>query len=161
MQNGRQYNMPPHDCSERKGFYKYCLQILPIVTYSLYSLLLFYHHYHRVGAAIYRWLTDAMGKSYQPYVFYNSENNMNQSNEQSGKSNPATEWQTQQLIDLQMSMAHLELTVERLDEVIARQDRDIQTLQRQLQLIYKQVENQDSEAGIAPFDVLADKPPHY
>ena len=66
-----------------------------------------------------------------------------------------------QLIDLQTNFSHLEMTVERLDEVIARQDRDLQTLQRQLQLIYKQVENQDTDSGIAPFDVMADRPPHY
>ena len=86
---------------------------------------------------------------------------MNQSNTQNDASTVPNEWQTQQVIDLQMSMAHLELTVERLDAVIARQDKDIQTLQRQLQLIYKQVESQDTEGGIAPFDVMADKPPHY
>lgn len=67
----------------------------------------------------------------------------------------------EQMVELQMSMAHLELTVERLDEVITRQDRDIQMLQRQLQLIYNQVESQGAEEGIAPFDIVADKPPHY
>ena len=66
-----------------------------------------------------------------------------------------------QVIELQMNMSHLELTVERLDEVVARQDKHIQTLQRQLQLIYKQVESQDTEGGVAPFDVMADRPPHY
>ncbi|MGP9543579.1 SlyX family protein [Psychrobacter sp. AOP7-B1-25] len=66
-----------------------------------------------------------------------------------------------QVIDLQMSLAHLEVTVERLDDVITRQDRDIHTLQRQLKLIYKQIEGQDTESGIAPFDVMADRPPHY
>lgn len=66
-----------------------------------------------------------------------------------------------QVIELQMNMAHLEMTVERLDEVITRQDKDIQTLQRQLQLIYKQVESQEREEGVAPFDILADRPPHY
>ncbi len=66
-----------------------------------------------------------------------------------------------QMIDLQMSMAHLEQTVERLDQVITRQDRDVQILQRQLQLIYNQVESQSGEEGIAPFDVMTDKPPHY
>ena len=66
-----------------------------------------------------------------------------------------------QVIDLQMSLAHLEVTVERLDDVITRQDRDIHTLQRQLQLIYKQIEGQETESGIAPFDVMADRPPHY
>ena len=66
-----------------------------------------------------------------------------------------------QLVELQMNMSHLELTVERLDEVITRQDKHIQILQRQLQFIYKQVESQDSDSGIAPFDVMADRPPHY
>ena len=66
-----------------------------------------------------------------------------------------------QMIDLQTSMAHLEQTVERLDQVITRQDRDIQTLQRQLQLIYSQVESQSGEEGVAPFDLMADRPPHY
>ena len=86
---------------------------------------------------------------------------MNQPND---KDNASTTIQTDlhtQVIDLQMNLSHLEITVDRLDEVIARQDRDIQTLQRQLQLIYKQVESQDTESGIAPFDVMADRPPHY
>ena len=67
----------------------------------------------------------------------------------------------QHVINLQMTVSHLELTVERLDSVITRQDRDIQTLQRQLQLIYKQIEGQSDEGGVAPFDINADKPPHY
>ena len=66
-----------------------------------------------------------------------------------------------QVTELQTNRAHLEVTVERLDEVITRQDRDIQTLQRQVQFIYKQVESQDGEGGVAPFDVVSDRPPHY
>ena len=66
-----------------------------------------------------------------------------------------------QMIELQMNMAHLELTVERLDEVITQQDKHIRNLQRQLQLVYKQVESQNADEGIAPFDVIADRPPHY
>lgn len=85
---------------------------------------------------------------------------MNQSNDKDNELS-AKESLQDQVIDLQMNLAHLEMTVERLDEVIARQDKDIQTLQRQLQLIYKQIENQDPENGIAPFDVMADRPPHY
>ena len=84
-----------------------------------------------------------------------------QDNAQNGDSAIQADLQTQQIIDLQMSMAHLEMIVERLDSVIARQDKDLQTLQRQLQLIYKQVDSQDTEVGIAPFDVMADRPPHY
>ncbi|MGP5064523.1 SlyX family protein [Psychrobacter celer] len=66
-----------------------------------------------------------------------------------------------QVIDLQTSLAHLEVTVERLNDVITRQDKDIHTLQRQLQLIYKQIDSQSTEVGVAPFDVMADRPPHY
>lgn len=66
-----------------------------------------------------------------------------------------------QMIDLQMNMAHLELTVERLNQVVIQQDKHIRDLQRQLQLVYKQVEGQSGEQGIAPFDVMADRPPHY
>ena len=85
---------------------------------------------------------------------------MNPSNLQTG--NLATQADLQsQVVELQMNMSHLELTVERLDEVITRQDKHIQTLQRQLQFIYKQVESQDGEGGVAPFDVMADRPPHY
>ncbi len=67
----------------------------------------------------------------------------------------------EQMIELQMNMAHLELTVERLDQVITQQDKHIRDLQRQLQLVYKQVEGQSNDEGIAPFDVVADRPPHY
>ena len=68
---------------------------------------------------------------------------------------------TEQVIELQMTMAHLELTVERLDQVITQQDKHLRDLQRQLQLVYKQVEGQSGEEGIAPFDDIADRPPHY
>ena len=67
----------------------------------------------------------------------------------------------QQVINLQMTVSHLELTIERLDSVITRQDKDLQTLQRQLQLIYQQIQGHSEEGGVAPFDVNADKPPHY
>ncbi len=67
----------------------------------------------------------------------------------------------EQMTELQMSMAHLERTVEQLDAVVTRQDQHIQTLQRQLQLMNKQLQNQSTDEGIAPFDVMADKPPHY
>ena len=67
----------------------------------------------------------------------------------------------QHVIDLQMTVSHLELTIERLDSVITRQDKDLQILQRQLQLIYQQIQGHSEEGGVAPFDVNADKPPHY
>ena len=133
--------------------------------YDFCSRLLFYKEHRRLIATLYRSSSHFINESYQSYVYDNSEKNMNQFNSQDKAQNEAlamhVDLQTQQVIDLQMSMAHLEMTVERLDEVIARQDKDIQTLQRQLQLIYKQVESQDPEGGIAPFDVMAERPPHY
>jgi SlyX protein len=66
----------------------------------------------------------------------------------------------QQVTDLQITVAHLEDTLERLDKVIAVQDKQMQDMQRQLQLVYGRIDNK-SEEGVAPFDVMADKPPHY
>ncbi len=68
---------------------------------------------------------------------------------------------SEQMVEIQMSMAHLEMTVERLDHVVTQQDKHIRNLQRQLQLVYKQIEGQSADEGIAPFDVMADRPPHY
>lgn len=65
-----------------------------------------------------------------------------------------------QLIDLQIKISHLENTVDSLNDVIATQDRELKDLQDQLKLIYKFLENRDDD-GIAPFDLLADRPPHY
>lgn len=65
-----------------------------------------------------------------------------------------------QLIDLQIKISYLENTVDSLNDVIATQDRTLKDLQDQLKLIYKFLENQDDD-GIAPFDLLADRPPHY
>lgn len=67
----------------------------------------------------------------------------------------------EQMIEIQTTMAHLELIVERLDQVVTQQDKHIRDLQRQLQLVYRQVEGQSGEEGIAPFDIAADRPPHY
>lgn len=67
----------------------------------------------------------------------------------------------QQVTELQITVAYLEDAIERLDKVIATQDRDLQNMQRQLQLLYAQIEGKNNTQGIAPFDVMADKPPHY
>jgi SlyX protein len=114
-----------------------------------------------------------MKTSNHHYFIINTEKTMNTSKDQvksdrkpqdhkptDNASLAPTELQVQ-MIELQMNMAHLELTVDRLDEVITQQDKHIRDLQRQLQLVYKQVENQTENDGIAPFDVMADRPPHY
>lgn len=66
-----------------------------------------------------------------------------------------------QLVELQMNVAHLELTVEQLNLVITKQDHQLRTLQRQLQLLYQQIEGAQEDSGIAPFNLIDDKPPHY
>lgn len=63
------------------------------------------------------------------------------------------------IINLQIKIAHLEHTLEALDRVIAHQDQIIKDLQDQLKLIYRQLQNKDDD--IMPFDLLADRPPHY
>ncbi len=67
---------------------------------------------------------------------------------------------SQQLVDLQMSIAHLEITVDELNAVIANQDKEIQDMKRQIQLMYKHIDA-NTDDGIAPFDLMADRPPHY
>ncbi|MDO5651481.1 MAG: SlyX family protein [Moraxella sp.] len=67
---------------------------------------------------------------------------------------------SQALIDLQIKIAYLENTVDTLNDVIAKQDRRLHDLQDQLKLIYARLE-QDRDDGIAPFDLMADRPPHY
>ena len=66
----------------------------------------------------------------------------------------------QQLTDIQITVAYLEDTIERLDSVVAAQDKQIQDIQRQLKLLYGQLTHKE-EATIAPFDIVADRPPHY
>ncbi|WFF39637.1 SlyX family protein [Moraxella nasibovis] len=67
-----------------------------------------------------------------------------------------------QLIDLQIKIAYLDNTVDDLNAVITSQTLQIKDLQDQLKLIYRYLQNQHgNDDGIAPFDLLADKPPHY
>ena len=66
----------------------------------------------------------------------------------------------QQMTALQITVTYLEDTIERLDAVVATQDKQMQDMQRQLKLLYGQL-TQKGEQTIAPFDVLADRPPHY
>lgn len=69
---------------------------------------------------------------------------------------------TDELIDLQIKIAYLENTVDDLNAVVTDQTLHIKDLQDQLKLIYRYLENQHgNDDGIAPFDLLADKPPHY
>lgn len=64
------------------------------------------------------------------------------------------------ITDLQIKISYLENTVDKLNDVIAQQDKALKDLQDQLKLLYKFLESRDDD-GIAPFDLLADRPPHY
>ena len=63
--------------------------------------------------------------------------------------------------DLQVRIAFLDELVEQLNVQIALQDRELADLKKQMQLLYQRVEASDPSDGIAPFDVISDKPPHY
>ena len=65
------------------------------------------------------------------------------------------------LIDLQTRISFLEDTCDELSKIIARQDRYLRDLQDQLKLMYQHIQANQGYAGIAAFDLLADRPPHY
>ncbi len=51
--------------------------------------------------------------------------------------------------------------VEQLNQQLAIQTQEIADLKKQMQLLYLRVESSDLSEGIAPFDPLTNKPPHY
>ncbi|MPW43489.1 SlyX family protein [Acinetobacter guerrae] len=63
--------------------------------------------------------------------------------------------------DLQVRIAFLDDLVEQLNIQLALQSREIIDLKKQMQLLYQRVEATDLSDGIAPFDPLSNKPPHY
>ncbi len=64
------------------------------------------------------------------------------------------------LIHLEETIAYLENTIDTLNQVVTEQTGQISDLQRQMQLMYNYLHN-NRDDGIAPFDLMADKPPHY
>lgn len=67
----------------------------------------------------------------------------------------------QRMIDLETNMAFLDDTIETLNQVIAKQDAMLLEQQRMLKKLYDRLENKQLDSDIAPFDIMADKPPHY
>ena len=63
--------------------------------------------------------------------------------------------------DLQVRIAFLDDLVDQLNDQIAKQNQEIANLQKQMQLLYHRVEASDLQEGIAQFDPILDKPPHY
>ena len=63
--------------------------------------------------------------------------------------------------DLQVRIAFLDDLVEQLNQQLAIQTQEIAVLKKQMQLLYQRVESSDLSEGIAPFDPMSNKPPHY
>ena len=63
--------------------------------------------------------------------------------------------------DLQVRIAFLDDLVEQLNQQLTIQTREIADLKKQMQLLYQRVEASDLSEGIAPFDPMSNKPPHY
>ena len=63
--------------------------------------------------------------------------------------------------DLQVRIAFLDDLVEQLNQQVTRQNLEIIELQKQMKLLYQRVESADLSEGIAEFDPIVDRPPHY
>ena len=63
--------------------------------------------------------------------------------------------------DLQVRITFLDDLVEQLNEQVTRQHIEIEDLKKQMRLLYQRVESADLSEGIAAFDPLTNRPPHY
>ncbi|MBL8321947.1 MAG: SlyX family protein [Acinetobacter sp.] len=63
--------------------------------------------------------------------------------------------------DLQVRIAFLDELVEQLNDQVALQNAEITDLKKQMQLLYRRVDASDLSEGIAEFDPLTNRPPHY
>ena len=63
--------------------------------------------------------------------------------------------------DLQVRIAFLDDLVEQLNEQLVIQGLEIADLKKQMQFLYQRVESSDLSEGIAAFDPMTNRPPHY
>ena len=63
--------------------------------------------------------------------------------------------------DLQVRITFLDHLVEQLNEQVSLQHAEIDDLKKQMQFLYQRIESADLSDGIANFDPMADRPPHY
>ncbi len=63
--------------------------------------------------------------------------------------------------DLQVRIAFLDDLVEQLNDQVAQQSLEIADLKKQMQMLYQRVESSDLSEGIATFDPMTNRPPHY
>lgn len=87
---------------------------------------------------------------------------MTTSQQNTSVSQTVSQEQLLQLIeDLQMRITFLDDVIEQLNQQISKQDQELIDLNRKLKLLYQRIESADLSEGIAPFDPLLNKPPHY
>ncbi|MBJ9948195.1 SlyX family protein [Acinetobacter bereziniae] len=63
--------------------------------------------------------------------------------------------------DLQVRIAFLDDLVEQLNDQVVQQSLEVADLKKQMQLLYQRVESADLSEGIAAFDPMTNRPPHY
>lgn len=63
--------------------------------------------------------------------------------------------------DLQVRITFLDDLVEQLNQQVTHQNAEITDLKRQMQFLYQRMESSDLSDGIATFDPLTNRPPHY
>ena len=63
--------------------------------------------------------------------------------------------------DLQVRIAFLDDLVEQLNDQVTQQSLALADLKKQMQLLYQRVESSDLSEGIATFDPMTNRPPHY
>lgn len=63
--------------------------------------------------------------------------------------------------DLQVRIAFLDDLVDQLNDQVARQALEVADLKTQMQLLYRRIESADLSEGIAAFDPMTNRPPHY
>ncbi|MGE8561095.1 MAG: SlyX family protein [Acinetobacter sp.] len=63
--------------------------------------------------------------------------------------------------DLQVRITFLDDLVEQLNQQVTLQNAEIADLKKQMQFLYQRIESADLSDGIATFDPMADRPPHY
>ena len=63
--------------------------------------------------------------------------------------------------DLQVRIAFLDDLVDQLNDQVTKQNLEIADLQKQMKLLYQRIESADLSEGIAAFDPLTNRPPHY
>ena len=60
-----------------------------------------------------------------------------------------------------MRIAFLDDLVDQLNEQLIIQGQELADLKKQMRILYQRVDASDISDGIAPFDPLTNKPPHY